>query len=158
MADDEQHPWIFGMGHERETLIWELRGDNPSPLRPGLEAQNRQQADFTEDSRQLFDLFSQLLPEMGNLNQAISIANNGIIMFMNLLDLANIPAHVAPCALCINYNFDGNLPITVWNALPQGPGILPPLDYTEQQAIDDSYICDVIGPTGLLFPILDIPL
>ena len=125
MADDEQHPWVFGLGYERETLIRELRGDNPSPPLPGLEAQNRLQADCTEDSRQLFDLFSQLLPEMGNLNQAISIASNGIIMYMNLPDLANIPAHVAPCALCINYNFDGNLPSAVWNALPQGPGTLP---------------------------------
>ena len=137
---------------KRETLIWELRNDSWSPLLPGLEAQNRLEADFAEDYRQILAWFLQLFPDMGNLNQVIWMTNYGIMLFLNLPDLADIPAYVSPCAMCPDYLFKGDIPITVWNALPQGPGVLPPEDNTEQQAIADSYICDIIGPTNQLNP------
>ena len=100
MADNEQHPWIFGLGNEREILIQELNSDSSTPPHPGLEAQNRPQANFAEDYEPLTALFAQLIPEMGNLNQALPISNNGITLFLNLPNVSDIPAHVSPCTIC----------------------------------------------------------
>ena len=38
------------------------------------------------------------------------------------------------------------------HALPQGPSVLPPADFTDAQAIIDSFICDLIELTASLLP------
>ena len=96
MADNEQHPWIFGLGNEREILIQELNSAFSTPPVPGPEA-----------------LFAQLLPEMGNLNHALPISNNGITLFLNLPNVSDIPAHVSPCTICPNYNYRGDISASI---------------------------------------------
>ena len=78
MGDNEQHPRIFGLGIERELLIQELSSESSTPPVPGLEPQNRQQENFAEDYGHLIALFTQLIPEMGNLNQAFPISIMGL--------------------------------------------------------------------------------
>ena len=84
MADEEQHPWIFGLGPERETLIRELNTTDDTPPVPGLEAQNSILGDFTQDSIELIQWYTDCLPQMGNLSQSLNVANNGIILFLQL--------------------------------------------------------------------------
>ena len=118
MADEEQHSWIFGLGSERETLIRELNTADNTPPVSGLEAQNSILGDFTQDSVELIQWFTDHLPPMGNLTQSLNVANNGIILFLQLPRVSDIPASFNPCSLCQDYNFRGSLPITVWNAFP----------------------------------------
>ena len=111
MADETQHRWILDWDQTRR----ELNAPDPTPPAPGLEAQGRPQTDFTEDIRVQFQWLSDSLPGMGNLAQAISMANNGIILFLQLPNIPDIPAYFMACALCQGYNFRGSLPITVGN-------------------------------------------
>ena len=152
MADEEQHPWIFGLGPERETLLRELNTTDDTPPVPGLEPQNSILGDFTQDSIELIQWYTDCFPQMGNLSQSLNVANNGIILFLQLPRISDIPASFNPCSFCQDYNVRGSLPLTVWNAFPQGPSVLPPEDFTDQHAIHDSFICDVIGPTEAMTP------
>ena len=69
--------------------------------------------------------YSALLQYMGNSNQALSMRNNGILLTLQLLNISDIPALASVCSSCPNYNFLINFPVTVWNAFPEGPIILP---------------------------------
>ena len=85
------------------------------------------------------------LPEMGQFIPTLPPLTNGVIMYLNLPSVTDLPGNIRVCNLCDEYLPPNSYLQEVWRAFPSGPSDSPPPGYGFSDARRDSFISDVIG-------------